>query len=123
MPATLRPLEYPDRFEVRLASGTGGIRWNRRWANVWTVCVGESVGLEEIHDGIRNVYVGPLRLGRPRARQMRGEDAYGRLRRRTVSPTSPDSLVTVSTTAHHGDTFSLDYRRFHKRTVAMDGWI
>ena len=123
MPAKLRPLEYPDRFEVRLVSGTGGIRWNRRWVNVSTVCVGESVGLEEIYDGIWTVYFGPRRLGRPLARQMRGEDAYGRRRRRTVYPMSPDSFVTISATAHRGDTFSPDYRRFHKRTVAMDGWI
>lgn len=28
------------------------------------VCVGEYVGLEEIDDGLWNVYVGPLKLGR-----------------------------------------------------------
>jgi hypothetical protein len=84
MPATLPPLEYPDRFEVRYVSANGGIRWNRRWVNVSTVCIGEYVGLEEIDDGIWNVYFGPLRLGRLLERHMRIEDAYGRLRRRTV---------------------------------------
>jgi len=84
MPDRLPPLEYPDRFEVRYVSANGGIRWNRRWVNVSTVCVGEYVGLEEIDDGIWNVYFGPLRLGRLLERHMRIEDAYGRLRRRHV---------------------------------------
>ena len=78
------PLEYPDRFEVRYVSANGGIRWNCRWVNVSTVCIGEYVGLEEIDDGIWNVYFGPLKLGRLLERHMRIEDAYGRLRRRTV---------------------------------------
>jgi putative transposase len=84
MPATVPPLEYPDRFEVRYVSANGGIRWNRRWVNVSTVCIGEYVGLEEIDDGIWNVYFGPLKLGRLLERHLRIEDAYGRLRRRTV---------------------------------------
>jgi putative transposase len=60
----LPPLEYPDRFEVRYVSANGGIRWNSRWVNVSTVCVGEYVGLEEIDDGLWTVYFGPVRLGR-----------------------------------------------------------
>ena len=50
----------------------------------WGVCIGEYVGLEEIDDGIWNVYYGSLKLGRLLERHMRIEDAYGRLRRRTV---------------------------------------
>ncbi len=82
MPAKLPALECPDRFEVRYVSANGGIRWNRRWVNVSTVCIGEYVGLAEIDDGIWNVYFGPLKLGRLLERYMRIEDAYGRLRRR-----------------------------------------
>jgi len=78
------PLEYPDRFEVRYVSANGGIRWNRRWVKVSTVCVGEYVGLEEIGDGIWTVYFGPLKLGQLLERHMRIEDQYGRLHRRTV---------------------------------------
>jgi len=52
--------------------------------NVSTVCIGEHVGLEEIADGIWNVYFRPLRLGRLNERPMRIEDAYGRLYRRHV---------------------------------------
>jgi putative transposase len=79
------PIEYPDRFEVRYVSANGGIRWNSRWVNVSTaVCVGEYIGLEEIDDGIWNVYFAPVRLGRLSERHMRIEEAYGQLYRRIV---------------------------------------
>ena len=81
MPNKLPPLEYPDRFEVRYVSANGGIRWNKRWVNVSITCVGEYVGLEEIDDGVWNVYFGPLKLGRLQERHMRIEDALGRLKR------------------------------------------
>jgi transposase InsO family protein len=81
MPSKLPPLEYPDRFEVRYVSANGGIRWKRDWVNVSMVCVGEYVGLEEIDDGIWNVYFGPLKLGRLLERHMRIEDQFGRLQR------------------------------------------
>jgi hypothetical protein len=79
MPVKLPALEYPDRFEVRYVSANGGIRWNKQWVNVSTTCIGEYVGLEEIDDGIWNVYFGKLRLGRLLERSMKIEDAYGRL--------------------------------------------
>ncbi|HEX9684377.1 MAG TPA: IS481 family transposase [Burkholderiales bacterium] len=84
MPERIPPFVYPDRFEVRYVSGNGGIRWNRDWVNVSTVCIGEYVGLEEIDNGLWNVYFGPLKLGRLNERHMRIEDQYGKLRRKTV---------------------------------------
>jgi putative transposase len=84
MPNKLPGLQYPDRFEVRYVSANGGIRWNKQWVNVTTVCAGEYVGLEEIDDGIWNVYFGPLKLGRLLEKQMRIEDALGRLKRINV---------------------------------------
>ena len=81
MPDRLPPLEYPDRFETRYVSANGGIRWNAQWVNVSITCVGESVGLEEIDEGIWNVYFGPLKLGRLLEKHMRIEDAFGRLKR------------------------------------------
>jgi putative transposase len=81
MPNRLPPLAYPDRFEVRYVSANGGIRWNHQWVNVSHTCIGEYVGLEEIDDGIWNVYFGPLKLGRLLERHMRIEDVYGRLQR------------------------------------------
>lgn len=84
MPNKIPPLEYPDRFEVRYVSANGGIRWNCDWVNVSIVCAGEYVGLEEIDDGIWNVYFGPLKIGRLHERHMRIEDEYGRLKRHNV---------------------------------------
>jgi len=81
MPGKLPAFEYPDRFEVRYVSGNGGIRWNNAWVNVSTTCIGEYVGLEEIDDGVWNVYFGALKLGRLLERRMKIEDAYGRLYR------------------------------------------
>ena len=82
MPDKLPALEYPDRYEVRLVSTNGGIRWNCDWVNVSITCAGEYVGLEEIDEGIWNVYFGRLKLGRLLEKHMRIEDAYGRLLRR-----------------------------------------
>lgn len=82
MPNRLPPLEYPDRFEIRYVSYNGGIRWNKGWVNVSITCAGEYVGLEEIDDGVWNVYFGPLKLGRLLERHMRIEDEYGRLKRK-----------------------------------------
>jgi len=84
MPAKLQPFQYPDRFEVRYVSANGGMRWNRDWVNVSIVCAGEYVGLEEIDDGLWNLYFGPLKLGRFHERHMRIEDEYGRLKRHSV---------------------------------------
>src|SRR5262245_1938901 len=78
-PQKLLPLEYPAHFETRYVSFNGGIRWNGDWVNVSITCAGEYVGLEEIDDGIWNVYFGPVKLGRLIEEQMRIEDASGRL--------------------------------------------
>jgi hypothetical protein len=82
MPSKLPPLEYPDRFEVRDVSANGGIRWHHHWSNVSHTCIGEYIGLEDIDDGVWNVYFGPLKLGRFLERHRRIADAYGRLKRR-----------------------------------------
>jgi putative transposase len=82
MPHKLPPLEYPDRFEVRYVSANGGIHWNPHWVNVSHTCIVEDVSLEEIDDGVWNVYFGPLKLGRFLERHLRIEDAYSRLKRR-----------------------------------------
>jgi putative transposase len=82
MPDKLMPLQYPDRFEVRYVSANGGIRWHKRWVNVSSVLAGEFVGLEEIDDGLWDVYFGPLKLGRLHEKHMRIEDHLGKLKRR-----------------------------------------
>src|SRR5690606_26126692 len=74
MPSKLPALEYPGRFEVRYVSANGGIRWKQQWINVSSVIVGEHVGLEEVDDGLWDVYFGFFKLGRLHERLMRIED-------------------------------------------------
>lgn len=80
-PAKLPKLEYPAHYETRLVSNNGGIRWNCRWVNVSVCCAQEYVGLEEVGNGIWDVYFGPLRLGRLLEEHYRIEDRYGKLMR------------------------------------------
>src|ERR1044072_3866604 len=95
-PERLPRLEYPAHYEKRYVSHNGGIRWNSGWINVSITCAGEYVGLEEIDDGRWDVYFGPLHLGRLLEREMRIEDAHGKLwgPRKKVYPMSSDFFVT-----------------------------
>jgi hypothetical protein len=81
MPDKLLPMEYPDRFEVRLVSGNGGMRWHKQWVNVTSALIGEYVGLEPIDDGLWDVYFGVKKIGRLHERHMRIEDHMSRFRR------------------------------------------
>jgi putative transposase len=90
MPERIPRLEYPAHFETRYVSSNGGMRWNQRWVNVSTCCVDEYVGLEEIDDGVWDVYFGRLKLGRLLEEHSRIEDQFGRLKRHEVSPMSLD---------------------------------
>jgi hypothetical protein len=60
------------------------------------------VGLEEIDDGIWNVYLGPLKLGRLHERRMRIEDEYGTGGSivTTCNPCPRTLLLPISPTAH-----------------------
>lgn len=69
---------YPAHFELRLVSAAGFIRINTIPVNVTHVLVGEYVGLEEVGDGIWDVYYGPIRLGQLNERKHYIEDALGR---------------------------------------------
>ena len=90
LPRHLPPLEYPGHFEVRLVSRNSGIRWKKRWVCVTHTLAGEYVGLEEVGDGLWDVYFGPLKLGRMDERRQQIEDHKGRFARKTLSPMSPD---------------------------------
>jgi transposase InsO family protein len=81
MPDKLAPVEYPDRFEVRLVSANGGIRWRKQWVNVTSALHGEYVGLEAIDDGLWDVYFSVKKIGRLHERHMRIEDHMGQFRR------------------------------------------
>ncbi len=82
-------MEYPGHFEVRLVSRNSGIRWKHRWVCVTHTLAGEYVGLEEIDDGIWDVYFGPLKLGRMDERILRIADHKGRTIRKKLLPMSP----------------------------------
>jgi transposase InsO family protein len=84
MPNKPPPLEYPDRFELRYVSANGGFRWKSQWVSLSSVLEGENIGLEEIDDGVWNVYFGPMKLGRLLERHMRIEDDLGRLKRHNL---------------------------------------
>jgi transposase InsO family protein len=90
MPEKLPEIEYPAHFEVRLVSRNRGIRWSSRWVNVSHVLGGEYVALEEVGDGIWDLYFGPLRLGQFDEETGTIEDALGRRAKNRVLPISPD---------------------------------
>jgi hypothetical protein len=90
MPSKLPQIEYPKHFEVRLVSKNCGIRWKSQRVLVTHTLAGEYVGLEEVGDGVWDVFFGPVRLGRLDERRLQVEDDKGRWKRKTVLPMSPD---------------------------------
>ena len=81
---TATGLAYQGLAGVEFRFNQIGLHVQYKYLDSATVCIGEYVGLEEIGDGIWNVYFGPLKLGRLNERHMRIEDQYGRLKRKTV---------------------------------------
>jgi len=90
LPRELPRIEYPGHFEVRLVSRNCGIRWKSHRVCVTHTLSEEYVGLEEVDDGIWDVYFGPVKLGRMDERRLQIEDHKGRWVRKTMSPMSPD---------------------------------
>ena len=77
----LRPITYPDHFEVRRVSTNGGIRWNKRWVNVSHILATMPVGLEPLTSGTWNLFFGPIHLGWLDERDYRIHDRRGRTHR------------------------------------------
>jgi putative transposase len=77
----LRPITYPEHFEIRRVSTNGGIRWNKRWVNVSHILVTLPVGLEPLASGTWNVFFGPIHLGWLDERDYRIHDRRGRSER------------------------------------------
>lgn len=63
-PAELPPPRYPGHFELRRALGKGAVQFKGKSLFISEVVQGETVGLEEIDDGIWSIYFGPVLLGR-----------------------------------------------------------
>jgi putative transposase len=82
-PARLPAIEYPSHFRVYYVSRNGGIRFGQRWVSLSHVLIEEYGGLEEIDDGIWNVYFGGFFLGRfdEHERHIHGAHNRGHLKR------------------------------------------
>lgn len=78
LPAKLPPVEYPAHFETRLMSRNGGFRWAHKRIPLSHLLEGQYIGLEEVDDGIWDVYYSTVRLGQMDERLLRVEDAFGR---------------------------------------------
>jgi hypothetical protein len=63
-PSKLPELPYPGHFEIRRVRPKGEIMWKGQYVFVSEVLARETVGLEEIDDGIWSLYFGSLLLGR-----------------------------------------------------------
>jgi transposase InsO family protein len=80
-PSNLPQVEYPAHYELRRVSNNCGIRWKHKRVCVSQVLAGEYVGLEEIDDGVWDMYYGPVWLGRFFEKLMKIEDEKGKLQR------------------------------------------
>lgn len=81
MPSVLPKVEYPAHYEVRKVSNNCGIRWKNNRICISQVLAGDYVGLEEIDDGVWDMYYGPVWLGRFYEKLLKIEDAKGKLQR------------------------------------------
>lgn len=70
-PEMLPEVEYPGHYEVRRVKRGGEIKWRGDVVFVSKVLHGESVGLEEVDDGVWSVYFGHLLLARFDQRELR----------------------------------------------------
>jgi len=75
-PEVLPEMAYPDYFEVRRISNNGTLHWRNRMIYVSHLLHREHVGLEEIDEGICNVYFGPVKVGRFDLKNARGKNSY-----------------------------------------------
>lgn len=89
-------LRSSTQVTSRLATSvrTAEFAGRKCWVNVTTTLAREWVGLEEVGDGLWDVYFSRLRLGRLDQRRMGIEDPYGRWTRWEVLTMSPDKSVT-----------------------------
>ena len=80
-PGRLPQIEYPAHYEVRRVSNNSGFRLKSKYVCASSVLIDEYIGLEEIDNGIWDVYFGPIWLGRLNEKVMKIEDKNGKLER------------------------------------------
>lgn len=83
-PKKIESFIYPDRYETRLVSKNGGIRWNHNWVNVSSVLQGQTIGFEEVAYGVWHVYFCHVKIGVFYEQQLRIIDPFDRLLRKNV---------------------------------------
>ena len=70
-PESLPVVTYPGHFETRRVSHNGMMRWKDDRLFISKTLVGETIGFEEIDDGIWSVYYGEVLLARFDEREKR----------------------------------------------------
>lgn len=63
MPKKLLEMSYPGHYELRKVGENGEIKWFSEKTFISKALGNETVGLEEIDDGLYTVHFGPLQLG------------------------------------------------------------
>lgn len=63
MPRKLPKIEYPLHFEKRAIGSNGEIKWYCNAIFISSALANEHIGIEEIEDGLHQVYFGPLKMG------------------------------------------------------------
>ena len=85
-------------------SENSGIRWKRDWVCVTHTLAAEYVGLEEVDDGLWDVYFGPLKLGRMESgsgeSKITKAEPFGGPRRQPTDDASRRGKATAGGTAH-----------------------
>ena len=73
-PEHLPELHYPAYYEVRKVSRNGVVYWHNKLVYVSHLLNQQRIGLEEIGEGLWQVYFGPVVLGRFDERECKGGD-------------------------------------------------
>ena len=63
MPLKIPAIEDSAHYGRRYMSANGGMRCGNRGVNVSVCCIGERVGLEEVDDGVWDMWFGCLKCG------------------------------------------------------------
>ncbi|HEX6202796.1 MAG TPA: IS481 family transposase [Thermoanaerobaculia bacterium] len=63
-PQRVPEIEYPGHFERRVVHNHGEVRWRGRLYYVSEVMRGETLGFEEVDDGLWSICYGPMLIGR-----------------------------------------------------------
>lgn len=76
-PSQVPAPRYPDHFELRKVSGNGCFKWHDRFVVASRPLIGETIGLEEVDDGIWFVYFGAVLLASFDERDRRLHPCHG----------------------------------------------